>query len=217
MIGNFDLDSDAFPQKIATQPHSSRWWKYINKPMKNSQNAIAGIGLVYNDWPSWVAPSPKNKIPAGLKSSTDGKGPLSCRLYAGCEPEAGSWKDVEEGINIPPINRISVYHQLGTGRISGLDFLSHGQSDDDEEEAADVSVLLHREWDFPASGDDPKQPDGVRPNPLFLGDNYDDNNEKNWMFAGLVGAFEKVGPFKNDRILAKIAIIWKRRDRIRVV
>jgi hypothetical protein len=32
------------------------------------------------------------------------------------------------------------------------------------------------------------------------------------MFADLVGAFEKVGSLKKDKILAKIAIICKRKD-----
>jgi hypothetical protein len=47
---------------------------------------------------------------------------------------------------------------------------------------------------------------------FYLGDNLNDSSEKKWMSADLIDAFEKVGPLKKDRILAKIAIICKRKD-----
>jgi len=100
------------------------------------------------------------------------------------------------------INRVKMWHREGLGRVSRLQFYHHNDPkslDDSDGGLLDYSNdgVLPSEWnDTFAWGWSRAPPD----------------TPGQWVFAGIFGAFEKVGLFGRDRALAKIAVAWKKMD-----
>jgi hypothetical protein len=213
-IGNFELNDDKFPQAITiVRKRPSRVWKHVNKAVKEGDKGIGGIGFRYANRPSSSSGTSLSK----LESKDAGKRQGLYTTLAGQKPKSElAWTMVTEQImNTPPINQVLVYYIPGTGRISGIDFMSISDPDaSDDEPPERALVASYREWET-LDDEDPVElqagdlPDDMLVDDFVPGDSYED--EENWMFAGLAGAFEKVGPFKTDLLLAKVAVIWKKK------
>ncbi|KAL6247398.1 hypothetical protein RBB50_005744 [Rhinocladiella similis] len=224
-IGNFDLDDEEFPQRIAVQPFEAGW--YQGRRLKDSHNAIGGIGLGYADKKSVFNVNTKTLEASdgrGLKhASAEEQAVMFANMFVGSEPSPERWKQIEErNLNAPPINRANVYYLPGTCRISGLEFLSDPNlADFNESSARATPVFVHKAWEQVANAGSvevEKLLDKMECQALYPGDGLSgDDMDKNWMFAGLVGAFEKtgmpgsLGGLKGGRVLAKVAVIWKKR------
>ncbi|KIW14581.1 hypothetical protein PV08_07365 [Exophiala spinifera] len=224
-IGNFDLEDEEFPQRIAVQPFEAAW--YRGRRVKDSHNAIGGIGLGYADNKSVLNVNVKtvegNEIRGLKNSTTEEQGTMFANMYVGCKPGPERWKQIDErGLAAAPINRVHVYYLPGTGRIAGLEFLSDPSLTDGNDALARATpVFVHKAWEQGTNADSveaEKLLDRMECQALYPGDGLSgDEIDKNWMFAGLVGAFEKVGVLGSvgsstgGRVLAKVAVIWKRR------
>jgi hypothetical protein len=207
-IGNFDYEDEQFPQAIAIQKNSSPLLGYVNRKAKDGENAISGIAFRYSD--------PLSALHDGLRNDvlSDGKtGSAPYTVCGGRHPgDEKGWVTLPDPLNMAPFNQVCVYYKQGTRRISGLEFLSEEEPDRDGVGGhTDVVILYHKEWEGRAKNKNVDPSPAAEPFLCTPGDGLPGSTEKNWMFAGLVGAFERVGPFKRDRVLAKIAIIWKRK------
>jgi hypothetical protein len=215
-IGNFDLGDEEFPQKIAIQGFQSRWRRNIIRKIRDCEHSIAGIGLQYNSRP---------KLPTKLRTGEDTfvgrtlnnkeKQVATCTMLAGRRPEDSLWQEVHAESHVPPINLIRGYFQPGAGHILGLDFYSVDTTSGGAEKKEPQPVLERSRWDTENGIDHNNLPrDTIDDFYAPGGDTEDEKtSDVNWMFAGLVGAFERVGPLKRGRVLARVAIIWKRRTR----
>jgi hypothetical protein len=212
-VGNFDLDDEHFPQAmVIVKKRPSRLWKHVNKAVKEGDKGIAGIGIRYASRPS----TSSGTSAAKLESKDAGQGQGQQPPVAGQQPKSElAWTPVSERfMNATPINQVLVYYIPGTGRISGIDFMSAADRDASDDEPPETTVAVsYREWETPDDGNPVEPqfddlPEGMVVDSFVPGDSFED--EKNWMFAGLAGAFEEVGPFKRDLLLAKVAVIWKR-------
>jgi hypothetical protein len=189
-LGNFDPDDEQDPIAISIHPQSSRWLKYVNKKARYRESVIAGIEFKYRRKPS---SKPKDGQNPSVYTSFKGRNP-------GKKPPSESFKETL------PVNRVGVFYKPGLGKISGLEFMIHKYPAEDGE--PDV-LASYKDWEAMVDNEN------VDPSPLiqgkmcFPGNSVDAESERRWKFAGLVGAFQKVGPFRRDRVLAKIAIVWK--------
>ncbi|KAJ9640820.1 hypothetical protein H2204_003109 [Knufia peltigerae] len=220
-MGNFDLDDEEFPQRVAVQPFGSRW--FHGRRLKDSHNAVAGIGLGYADKKTTFnvnTQTVEGTEVRGLKqSSAEEQASMFANIFVGSKPSAERWKQIDEGsLSAAPINLVNVYYLPGTGRIAGIEFLS----DPNVTEFSDSStratrVFVHKAWKQGVNADSVEVedlPDEMECQSLFPGDGLSgDDVDKTWMFAGLVGAFEKTGMVGSvgGRVLAKVAVVWKRR------
>lgn len=226
-IGNFDLDDEDFPLQVAVQPFAAAW--HSTRRIKDSQNAISGIGLGYTNKKPLFHPNTKSleaeEIGGLKKASAEERSTIFANMYVGAKPGMERWRQIEErDLITASINRIHVYYSPGAGRIAGLEFLSDpNPADFNDDEKIVTPVFVHKSWDPDASADasmSAKLPEKMERQALFPGDHVlDENMDRNWMFAGLVGAFEKVGTpglgrLKTGRVLVKIAVVWKRRPGI---
>ncbi|OAP59590.1 hypothetical protein AYL99_06888 [Fonsecaea erecta] len=223
-IGNFDPDDEEYPQRVAVQPFAPGW--YHSRRIRDSNNAISGIGLGYTNKKPRAHHNTKSveaEESGGVRnSSAEERSTMFANMYVGTKPADERWKSIEErGLGASSINRVHVYYRPGAGRIAGLEFLSDPNPTDFNDDTKHVTpVFVHKSWDPDATVEGSmgaKLPDKMEKQALFPGDNVlDENMDKNWMFAGLMGAFERVGPpgmgrFKNGRILVKVAVVWKKR------
>lgn len=224
-IGNFDIDDEELPQRVAVQPFTAGW--YHRRRLKDSHNAISGIGFGFVNKKQSSHPNTKSveaeESKAIKTASAEERSTMFANMYVGSKPAPDRWKPIEDrNLSASSINRIHVYYGVGASRIAGLEFLSDLNPAEFNDDAKRVTpVFVHRAWDPAASAESgitTKFPDKVEREVLYPGDNFlDENMDKNWMFAGLVGAFEKVGipmapaSLKTGRVLAKVAVVWKRR------
>ncbi|KIX97111.1 uncharacterized protein Z520_07225 [Fonsecaea multimorphosa CBS 102226] len=223
-IGNFDLDDEEYPQRVAVQPFAAGW--YHSQRIRDSNNAISGIGIGYANRKSPSHHNTKSveaEESRGVKkASVEERSTMFANMYVGSKPAEARWKPIEDrNLSASSINRVHVYYRPGAGRIEGLEFLSDPNPADFNDDAKRViPVFIHKAWDPDATAEGSmtaKLPDKMEKQALFPGDNVlDENMDKNWMFAGLMGAFEKVGPpgmgrLKSGRVLVKVAVVWKKR------
>jgi hypothetical protein len=190
-LGNFDPDDEQDPIAISIHPQSSRRLKYVNRKAKYRESAIAGIEFKYQRKPSSKQKDGQNLL---VYTSFKGRNP-------GKKPPSESFKETL------PINRVRVFYKPGLGKISGLEFMSCKYPAEDGE--PDV-LVSYKDWEAMVDNEnvDPFPP--IEGKMCFPGNSVDAESERRWKFAGLVGAFQKVGPFRRDRVLAQIAIVWKK-------
>jgi hypothetical protein len=111
-IGNFDLGDRQFPQSKAIQPFHSQRGKYVSRKLKDSEHAVAGIGLKYSQRPRLpedVRTAEDSAVQRALSQGERHK--LSCTMLAGSKPVDEKWKPIDTRPGIPPINRIYGYFQ----------------------------------------------------------------------------------------------------------
>lgn len=239
-MGNFDVENEELPEAVTANGFSSRWWKHFSKPIKDSKNAISGLGMQYGHRPSWVPDKVRKEEDEAHDQMTPTttqaqqqkveKDTKPWQTFAGSKPAEVDWKKIEErggDKNSPAINIVVGYWQPGSGRIAGIDLSSTPDDEGDvtatsannmANTAADGSnnkkpepAFSYRSWD--TRGLDTQEPYEVmakvsRPGGEEL---EDEDRDKKWIFAGFLGAFEKVGPLKTGRVLARLAVVWKRR------
>ncbi|OAG38884.1 hypothetical protein AYO21_06915 [Fonsecaea monophora] len=223
-IGNFDLDDEEYPQRVAVQPFTAGW--YHSRRIRDSHNAISGIGLGYANKKAICHRNCKSveaEESGGVRNaSAEERATMFANMYVGCKPAGDRWKQIEDrSLSASSINRVNVYYRPGANRIAGIELLSDPNPADFNDDSKRVTpVFIHKAWDPDATAQSSvtaKLPDKMDMQALYPGDNVlDENMDKNWMFAGFMGAFEKVGPpgmgrFKTGRVLVKVAVVWKKR------
>ncbi|OAL34316.1 hypothetical protein AYO20_06369 [Fonsecaea nubica] len=223
-VGNFDLDDEEYPQRVAVQPFTAGWCH--SRRIRDSHNAISGIGLGYANKKAVCHRNCKSvevEESGGVRNaSAEERATMFANMYVGCKPAGDRWKQIEDrSLSASSINRVNVYYRPGANCIAGIELLSDPNPADFNDDSKRVTpVFIHKAWDPDATAQSSvtaKLPDKMDIQALYPGDNVlDENMDKNWMFAGLMGAFEKVGPpgmgrFKTGRVLVKVAVVWKKR------
>lgn len=216
-LGNFDPHNEKYPQAIAFQINGSRIVGYLDRKTRNDENMISGLALRYapEDAPFPPYNDMENQLlSTGELPKTEADVSANPSLYysvcAGKPPTSEeSWVPIMWNGDGAPFNRFNVYHKQGSGRVSGLAVYRDDEGADGEvffdSVQQGIPLISHKAWEGKN-----RKPSALPPQYNSVpGDGF--SAQKAWMFAGLVGAFAKTGPFRHDRALAKLAIVWKRR------
>jgi hypothetical protein len=208
-IGDFTLGKTQYPHAIAFQKTNSGILQYVNRKARDDVNMISGIAFRYNDAPQADFIDLQNRVlDDGKTKSAKSQSRLQYEVCVGQAPTSeADWTITADLSDVNPIATVNPVYKVGSGRICGLTLLKAGG---DDEGSSENIIISHKSWEGRGAGKQP-DPSPISPYLTFEPNNGSSPAERYWMFAGFMGAFEKVGPLKRDRALAKLAVIWKRR------